>query len=244
MPQGGTLRIGTTNVEVTSAFARRHPALRPGRYVALTVADSGCGMTPDVLAHVFEPFFTTKPVGKGTGLGLATVYGIVKQSDGYVSIDSTPGTGTTVTVYLPSIGGAPLVETATIEDTRANGQETILLVEDDPRVRELMHRTLERSGYRVLKPLTAREAIAWAAEPNRRIDLLLSDVVMPDVGGAQVAQHVVHLHPGVKVLFVSGFANEMALVSAALNGRGGFLAKPFSAQALTNKVRECLDAQS
>jgi len=244
MPRGGTLRIATDHVDVTPAAARRHPGMTPGRYVTVTVRDSGCGMSREILAHVFEPFFTTKPVGKGTGLGLATVYGIVKQSGGYVAIDSEPGHGTTVTIYLQSVGSAPIEDARPAAVAPPRGTETILLVEDEPGVRALMQRTLEQSGYAVLKPTSVAEAVAIAAEPGRRIDMLLTDVVMPDLSGPDVAQRVVRLHPDVKVLYVSGFTNQIALDTGALSRRAAFLAKPFSPQALASKVRECLDLQS
>ena len=233
MPKGGTLTITTRNVELDRFFVQRHVGAVAGKYVAITVQDSGCGMTAEVLAHVFEPFFTTKPAGKGTGLGLATVHGIVKQSGGYITIDSAPGAGTTVTTYLPSVNVTPAPA----------GSETILLVEDEPGVRQLMQRTLERSGYTVLKAPTATDAIAIAAHHRRPIDLLVSDVVMPDVSGPDVAQRISTLHPAMKVLFVSGFTHHIAIEPCSMSPRAAFLAKPFTPLALTVKVRECLDAR-
>jgi two-component system cell cycle sensor histidine kinase/response regulator CckA len=243
MPRGGTLRIATASVTLDRAGAERRPGMSPGRYVALTVQDSGCGMSPETVAHVFEPFFTTKPVGKGTGLGLAMVYGIVKQSGGHITIESEVGRGTTVTIYLPSVADAPTAREGTAATASSTGRETILLVEDETSVRQLMQRTLERAGYTVLPAPTVAEAIVIAKDQDRRIDLLLSDVVMPDLSGPDVAQRVVRLHPAVKVLYVSGYTNQIALDSGILSRRAAFLAKPFTPQALTTRVRECLDAR-
>jgi PAS domain S-box-containing protein len=244
MPKGGTLTITTRNVELDRAFVQRHAGAVEGKYIAITVQDSGCGMTADVLAHVFEPFFTTKPVGKGTGLGLATVHGIVKQSGGYITIDSAPGAGTAVTTYLPSVNVTPAsAQAPAVASPAVPGSETILLVEDEPGVRQLMQRTLERSGYTVLKAATATDAIAIAANHRRPIDLLVSDVVMPDVSGPDVAQRIASLHPAMKVLFVSGFTHQIAIDCRSMSGRAAFLPKPFTPLALTVKVRECLDAR-
>jgi len=244
MPQGGRLHIETANLAVGAGGDPGHPDVPAGRYVVLTVRDSGCGMPPDVVAHAFEPFFTTKPVGKGTGLGLATVYGIVKQSGGQVAIDSAPGRGTTVTVYLPSAGEPASPHQASGVAASPTGTETILVVEDEPGVRHLMHRTLEAAGYSVLKAQTVADALAFALDRDRRIDLLLSDVVMPDLSGPDVAQRVIRLHPEVRVLYVSGYTNQIPLDAGALSRRAAFLPKPFTPQVLAAKVRECLDARS
>ena len=231
-------------VDVAPAFARQS-RVDAGPYVALTVRDTGCGMSPDVLSHVFEPFFTTKPIGKGTGLGLAMVYGIVKQSGGYVRIESVPGEGTTVTIYLPSVGDVALAEPSATEVTpRCNGTETILLVEDDPGVRQLMQRTLAGCGYTVFAASTATEAVAFATVTTSPLELLLSDVIMPDLSGPDVAQRVVRRHPQMKVLYVSGFISESVLGSGTLSRHAAFLPKPFTAHALCMKVRECLDTPS
>ena len=243
MPRGGTLTIETANLVVDHAGAAGHPDVAPGAYVTLSVRDTGSGMSRDVLAHVFEPFFTTKPPGKGTGLGLATVYGIVAQSGGHVAIDSAPGRGTTVTICLPRVDGDVAAAVPRAGSASARGSETILLVEDEGAVRQLMERTLANLGYAVLKAATVHDAIALAGDRDRRIDLLLSDVVMPDLSGPDVAQRVVRLHPEIKVLYVSGFANRIPLDVGTLNRRASFLPKPFTPQALAAKVRECLDAR-
>jgi len=242
MPQGGTLRISTATVELDTEFARQHQGAAPGRYVCLTVQDTGSGMTADVLAHVFEPFFTTKPVGKGTGLGLATVYGIVKQNDGYITIDSAPGQGTTVTAYLPIVDDtvqAPV--TTSMRPNALSGTETILLVEDEGGLRRLMQRTLEQYGYAVLNAADVTEAVSIAEGRNGPIDLLLTDVVMPGLSGPDLAQRIVRLRPTIKLLYVSGFAN---LVSGGTVSRNAaLLSKPFTPHALVTKVRECLDSE-
>jgi len=242
MPRGGTLTIATENVVVREDDAERHRGVTPGRYVMLSVRDTGCGMSSEVLAHVFEPFFTTKPVGRGTGLGLATVYGIVKQSGGHIGIDSAPSRGTTVRIYMASVGDAAAAQSKATGFAAARGSETILLVEDEAGVRHLMHRTLERSGYTVLKAPTVGDALALALDRDRHIDLLVSDVVMPDLSGPDIAQRVLRLHPSARVLYVSGFTNHIPLDSGALNRPAAFLPKPFTPQALAAKVRECLDA--
>lgn len=242
MPQGGTLRIATANADIDDDFARAHDGAVPGRYVSLTVQDTGCGITPEVLAHVFEPFFTTKVPGKGTGLGLSTVYGIVKQSGGYISIDSARGVGTTVTTFLPVVETAPTRHAAERADAveHLSRGETVLVVEDDPGLRRLMTRTLEQRGYSLLIAMDVNHAIEIAARHQGSVDLLLSDVVMPLMNGPDLAQRIICTRTNIKVLYVSGY------VSQALNGstssRAAFLAKPFSPQALAKKVRECLDS--
>jgi len=242
MPRGGTLRIATANVRLDPASAARHVLGAPGRYVALTVHDTGRGIPPEVLSHVFEPFFTTKAIGKGTGLGLATVYGIVRQSGGQITIDSALRKGTTVTVYLQSVDEAPAVRPTVTTARSPGGTETILLVEDEEGVRHLMRRTLERAGYAVVAASSVSDALARALD-HGRIDLLLSDVVMPDLSGPDLAQRIVRLHPAMKVLYVSGFARQTALDSGTLGRRASFLPKPFTPDALARKVRECLDAR-
>jgi two-component system, cell cycle sensor histidine kinase and response regulator CckA len=240
MPQGGTVRISTANAQIDAEFAQRHQGAVPGRYVTLTVQDYGCGMDRDTLAHAFEPFFTTKGPAKGTGLGLATVYGIVNQSGGYVTIDSTPGVGTTVTAYLPAVAEPlqPVVERSTAR--ALFGNETILLAEDDPSVRTLIVRTLSRHGYQILEARDIAEAIAFARRKNGPIHLLLTDIVMPDMSGPNLAQLVVRDHPDIKVLYVSGFPWSDA-AGAAAGSRASFLAKPFTPTALATSVRDCLD---
>jgi two-component system, cell cycle sensor histidine kinase and response regulator CckA len=240
MPQGGTLKVETANVDLDDRFVRRHAGAVPGHYVALSVQDTGCGMTTDVLAHVFEPFFTTKPAGKGTGLGLATVYGIVKQSGGYVVIDSEPGAGTTVTAYFPVVHEESAVFVPqSLSAEAAGGTETILVVEDEAGLRLLMQRALQQRGYVVLNAANVAEALDIAESHAAAIDLLLTDVVMPGLSGPDLAQRVVRLHPAIKVLYVSGFANLAQ--GGSLSRKAALLPKPFTPQSLAARVRECLD---
>jgi PAS domain S-box-containing protein len=245
MPKGGKLRLSTANTDLDAAFVRAHDGAVAGRYVALTVRDTGVGMTGDVIAHAFEPFFTTKGVGKGTGLGLSTVYGIVKQSGGYITIDSLPGAGTTVVVYLPaSRESAAQAAEPVSESAVVGGSETILLVEDDPAVRDLMARTLASRGYHVLESQDTSDALTIAASYDAPIDLLLSDVVMPGLNGPDLAQHIIPVRPDIKLLYVSGFTSDLSLDLARMSAKMAFLAKPFTADTLGRKVRECLDTVS
>jgi PAS domain S-box-containing protein len=242
MPHGGRLRIATANVELDASFTREHDGLEPGRYVSLSMHDTGSGMTPEVMAHVFEPFFTTKPAGKGTGLGLATIYGIVKQSGGCVVIASEPGVGTTVTTYWPAVAEASIPDSSSLPVAAPRGgTETILLVEDEAGLRALMARTLSRSGYRVLNAANVTEAIDIAERRATPIDLLLTDVVMPGLNGPDLAQRVVPHWPAIKVLYVTGFDNVTA--SGSLSKRATLLHKPFTPDALAATVRQCLDRE-
>jgi PAS domain S-box-containing protein len=244
MPKGGRLAITTANCDLDEAFARRHPGAAPGSYVALAVQDAGCGMAPEVVAHVFEPFFTTKPVGQGTGLGLSTVYGIVQQHGGCITIDSQVGSGTTITVYWPKRDDArDAIAAVDAPAQRAHtGTETILLVEDEPGIRSLMRKTLEPCGYRVLETHDVAEAQVLAATYRHPIDLLLSDVIMPGLSGPDLAQRVVARRPGIKILYVSGFPNAFVSQHDWKRERIAFLQKPFTPHALIEKVRESLDS--
>jgi PAS domain S-box-containing protein len=241
MPRGGTIRIKTFNAELDAAFVSTHDGAVAGSYVAVAVQDTGCGMTADVLAHAFEPFFTTKPAGKGTGLGLSTVYGIVKQSGGAITIDSRPGAGTTVTTYFPVVD--PAADATAKQSHRTaplSGTETILVVEDEPRLRRLVQRALHQYGYTVLDAETVDHAISLAERHAGVIDLLLSDVIMPGLSGPDLAQRVVRLRPSIKVLYMSGFTSAGA-VGGSISRRTCFLPKPFTTHGLAQKVRECLD---
>jgi PAS domain S-box-containing protein len=243
MPKGGRICLKTANADLDAEFVRKHDGAVAGRYVRIVVEDSGCGMTPEVLAHVFEPFFTTKPAGKGTGLGLATVYGIVKQSGGYITIDSAPSAGTKVTTFLPRVD-APAVANTTMgtpSERALNGTETILVAEDQPGVRALIRRVLELYGYTVLMSDNVMGTISIAECHNGAIDLLLSDVIMPDMSGPDLAQRVVRIRPAIRVLYVSGFTTHPAVGIGASSPKAAFLSKPFTPQALAMKVRECLD---
>jgi CheY-like chemotaxis protein len=210
----------------------------------LSVSDTGAGMDADTLAHVFEPFFTTKPVGTGTGLGLATVYGIVKQSGGSIWVYSEPGAGTTFKIYLPRSESAVAAE-GTIPARvfpAANGSETILLAEDEESLRRLTARMLEKYGYNVIAAESASEALQIVAENGRTFDLLLTDLVMPELSGGVLAEQVSALVPGIRVLYMSGYADDVVTRNGSLKPGAPFLEKPFSANDLAMKVRETLDA--
>jgi two-component system cell cycle sensor histidine kinase/response regulator CckA len=244
MAGGGTLAFGTANVTLDADWARVHPEVVPGDYVRLTIADTGIGMTKAVQEHVFEPFFTTKDAGKGTGLGLATCHGIVKQSGGHIWLRSAPGEGTTFTIHLPRASGevAAVVPPATAFPPLAEGSETILLVEDDPLVRQFAATALQRTGYRVIEAATGEEAIDLAEKMGDPVHLLLSDVIMPGMNGPEVARRVLAVHPEARVLFASGYAGDpLGYHGPALEGLA-FLQKPYSLATVTARVREALDA--
>ena len=242
MPTGGHLTIETTNVRLEDGYARDHPGVTAGGYVRLAVSDTGCGMTDDVKAHAFEPFFTTKPAGTGTGLGLATVYGVAKQSGGSVEIYTEPGVGTTFKVYLPRVEPAdrPGPSPSGVRIVRP-GTETILLVEDDPSVRALTRHVLRGGGYTVLEAEDGPAAVAQAAAHPGPIHLLMTDVVMPGLGGREVAERVSAGRPGVLVLYTSGYADDAVVRHGLVEENVHFLQKPFLPSLLLHKVREVLD---
>ena len=241
MPAGGKLSMETGNVHLDELYALEHLGARPGQYVMLRVSDTGVGIEPAMQARIFEPFFTTKDPGKGTGLGLAMVYGIVKQSGGYIAVESEPGRGSTFKIYLPQVDEpAAAVTPESSRGAAAKGSETILLVEDDPRVRELARTVLRSCGYSVLtseNPLTAASLGENYAGP---IHLLLTDVVMPGMSGRDLANQLLARRPAMRILYMSGYASE-AMPRVVLDPDTFFLPKPFSPTALTAKVREVLD---
>jgi PAS domain S-box-containing protein len=239
MPSGGQLTIETDNVELDVHAHDFRPEVRPGSYIRLVVRDTGCGMDEETRSHIFEPFFTTKGLGKGTGLGLATVYGIVKQSDGYIYVDSDLGQGTTFRVYLPKVKSAASAHPEPRRVEKGRGAETILLVEDDDAVRAITRHVLEVNGYRVLEASRGIEAIRLFEESSGSIHLLLTDVVMPEMSGCELAQRLMNGRPGLRVLFVSGYTD--AAVRHSMIQDAPFLQKPFSMDALTRTVRETLD---
>jgi two-component system cell cycle sensor histidine kinase/response regulator CckA len=242
MPNGGHLSIQTENVVLGEDFIREHEGASPGQYVLLTVSDNGCGISADARSHIFEPFFTTKDIGKGTGLGLSTVYGIVKQSEGYISVESQAGLGSTFAVYLPRVQGAPCPANRASRVAVAPhlGSETILLVEDEESVLELARRLLLLHGYRVLAARDGPAALQICREHDVPIHLLVTDVVMPVMGGWDLARQVVAMRPGIKVLFMSGYSEEAILHRGFLEPDTAFLLKPFSTSSLTDRVREML----
>jgi CheY-like chemotaxis protein len=235
----GTLHISCANARFDDAPSLGRGDAGPGDYVVLTVRDSGSGMPPEVIEHLFEPFFTTKAPGEGTGLGLATVHGIVHQNGGFIDVASEPGRGTTFRIGLPRyVGRAAEGEAA--EGATPRGQETVLLVEDEPAILNVVRRMLENLGYRVLAAVTPGQAIRMAEEHAGAIDLLVSDVVMPEMNGRDLAKRLLVLHPGIRRLFVSGYAAEIIAYRGVLDEGTHFLQKPFSSAALSAKVREAL----
>jgi len=241
MPTGGRLRFATDMVDVPDAFAVHRPPLKPGRYVHILVSDNGVGMPPEIQARIFDPFFTTKPPGQGTGLGLATVYGVVKQSDGVIRVDSTVGEGTTFSIYLPAVPGTPEPEAATRAPASKGGKETILIVEDDDAVRALMRQILGRAGYTVVEARDGDEALTVARAQQDTLALVVTDIVLPGLGGRALAARLIADRPRLRVLYTSGYATD-----AMLRDDDGtslpFLAKPFLPLELVRRVRETLDA--
>jgi CheY-like chemotaxis protein len=246
MPSGGRLAVETANVELDAAYASDHAPVKPGRYVMLAVSDTGTGMSPDTVAHIFEPFYTTKESGRGTGLGLSTVYGIVKQSGGYIWVYSEPGRGSSFKVYLPRVEQAPealpAVRVASGEQTAS---ETILLVEDQPQVRELARMSLSEKGYKVLVTSSPEDAEGACARHGAEIHLLLTDLIMPGITGRELAKRLTARHPKMRVLYMSGYTfgitTQTGMQSGLLEDGVAFLQKPFTPSALSEKVREVLD---
>ena len=243
MPQGGVLTIQTTSVQLSAEYAARRlgTAIRPGPFSVLLVSDTGTGMDRETIKHVFEPFFTTKGVGKGSGLGLAMVYGIVKQSGGYIWPYSEPGLGTIFKIYLPSTEDTPAIPTEPQpEKIRTSNSATVLVVEDDPLVRAIARRTLTEAGFSVMEAEDGHEALSIVAR-DQRIDVVLTDVAMPDLGGRELARRLSPLLPGVPVIFMSGYTDDDLTRRGLLEAGIPFLEKPFSPQALARVVQDVLD---
>jgi PAS domain S-box-containing protein len=244
MPEGGKLIFETRNVELDDAYAREHMGARPGQYAMLAVTDTGVGMDAQTQAHIFEPFFTTKELGRGTGLGLSTVYGIVKQSGGYITVYSEPGRGSTFKIYLPrALQPAAAASAAARVEQKARGTETILLLEDDHGLRELAVRVLRTSGYTVLEAANGEQAERVCREHAGEIHLLLTDVVMPGQSGPEVARRLSPLRPAMKVLYISGYAPNAIVEQGTLGPGAAFLHKPFTPSALLEKVQQVLESQ-
>jgi signal transduction histidine kinase/CheY-like chemotaxis protein len=244
MPEGGTLVISTSHVKVGEAYIQVHPEARTGTFVCLRVSDTGCGMDQDTMARIFEPFFTTKEVGKGTGLGLATVYGISKQHEGWIDVFSEVGKGTTFSVFFPASATAPdarTVQSAPEAEVRG-GQETILIVEDEPVLRDMAHLILKECGYRILEACSGREALMVWDRHQGAIDLVLTDVVMPEgISGMDLAQRLLATKPKLKIVFASGYSMDNLDTAFVRNGKAGFLQKPYTHLTLAKAVRSALD---
>ena len=240
----GKMTIETGKAAFDEDYCREHPGFVPGEYVLLAVSDDGCGMDKEIQDNIFEPFFTTKEVGQGTGLGLATVYGIVKQNDGFINIYSEPGKGTTFNIYLPRYAGKTVqIQDECPEEPISQGHETILLAEDEPAILEMATKMLKRQGYTVLDADTPGVALRLAREYNSEIHLLMTDVIMPEMNGRDLANKLASICPDIKCLFMSGYTANVIAHRRVLDDGVNFIQKPFSIQDLASKVREVLDAE-
>jgi CheY-like chemotaxis protein len=243
MPQAGRITIRSAAVVLDARQPENQPPAPPGSYVHLAVSDTGGGLSDEARAHLFEPFFTTKELGKGTGLGLATVYGIVKQNGGFIYVDSSPGDGTTVRIYLPpATGPLPTPELTAPAPVTGKGSETVLLVEDEAAVRQFARRALEANGYCVLPAADGTEALALAERHPGPIHVLLTDVVMPGMGGPELATRLAKRRPTVRVLFSSGYTDDATVLQGVREAGTAFLQKPFAPEDLIRKLREVLSA--
>jgi len=239
MPGGGKLTLRTDNIVLDENHRRGQQFIRPGNYVTLLVSDTGMGMDRETQSRIFEPFFTTKEKGKGTGLGLSTVYGIVKQTGGYVVVQSELGRGTTFHIYLPLVEGAAEKHSVAVPEA-VGGTETILLVEDEESVRQLVRDTLLAKGYQVLEAENGEAGLAAAARHQGKIDLVITDVVMPGMGGREMVKQLIEAHPGTRVLYLSGYTEDAIISDGSIEKGTAFLQKPFTLQSLSRKVREVL----
>jgi CheY-like chemotaxis protein len=241
MPTGGKIDIQTANM-VIAAPGMGEGSIAPGYYVMIAVTDVGVGMDEATLAHIFEPFFTTKKAGQGTGLGLATCYGIVKQAGGFIRATSTPGLGSTFRIYLPRAEAAVEAASPASQSRPGAGNETILLVEDEYQVRRLIERALRQQGYNLITATNGAEAIETSKQYSSEIHLLLTDVVMPEVGGREAAAQIRTQRPDIRVIYMSGYSEELVRLQGELTESAAFIAKPFAPDELRRVVREVLDA--
>jgi CheY-like chemotaxis protein len=241
MPKGGRFTVETSNVELDSLYSAAHPVVQPGKYVLLAVSDTGTGMDAETQAHIFEPFFTTKEQGKGTGLGLATTYGVIKQSGGFIWVYSELSKGTTFKIYLPRVDEpAASIPTVHIPASLARGTETVLLSEDEQDVREITREFLESAGYKVLEAPGGEAALQVAAAHSGPIDLLITDMVMPGMSGQELARKMRALRDGIRVVYMSGYSEHAAGEAAKCDAAGVVLTKPFSRTTLLRTVRDIL----
>jgi two-component system, cell cycle sensor histidine kinase and response regulator CckA len=241
MPNGGRLVIETANVNLDDDLRREYSYIQPGPYVMISVSDNGQGMDKETQSRIFEPFFTTKEKGKGTGLGLSTVYGIIKQSGGYVFAQSELGHGTTFRIYLPRVEEAAQAPGhARTTEVASGGTETVLLVEDEESVRQLVRETLQAKGYTVIEAEDGKSAITIASAYQSKIDVLITDLVMPGMNGRELANWMEQARPATKVLYLSGYTEDAIVHQGVLDTGTAFLQKPFTLQALCRKVREVL----
>ncbi|MBT7068533.1 MAG: response regulator, partial [Verrucomicrobia bacterium] len=244
MPGGGTLTIKTQNVCLDASDQREHPEIAPGAYVEIELSDTGHGMDEKTKSEIFEPFFTTKDVGRGTGLGLATVYGIVKQSDGHILVESEPKRGTTFRIYFPALEqGSVQEETSPTRQKAAGGNETILFVEDEESLRKMSKKMLESQGYTVIEATNGSEALAIMEQADRaRPDCLVTDLSMPEMGGSELSKRLLQTFPSLKVLYISGYTEDSISHGGVLDEGIAFLQKPFTLHKLLTTIRAVLDA--
>jgi signal transduction histidine kinase/CheY-like chemotaxis protein len=245
MPKGGTVRIRTQNELVSRPREMQAESVRPGRYIVLAVSDDGLGMDAETRRRIFEPFYTTKPLGEGTGLGLSTVFGIVKQSGGYIDVQSEPGKGSTFLIYFPAMLQEGIGEAVMngVHTEPARGSETILLVEDDDSVRKLTFEILSDMGYTVLEAGSGQQALERCKSHSGPIDLLLTDVVMARMNGRELAEKILELRPGIKIVYMSGYTDDAILRRGVETSGLAFITKPFAPEALTEKIREVLQSR-
>jgi two-component system, cell cycle sensor histidine kinase and response regulator CckA len=242
MPTGGVLAITTRVVHLDAAYARRHAGVNPGRHVVFSVRDTGTGMDTQTQQRIFEPFFTTKAKGKGTGLGLSTVYGIVRQSGGHIEVRSAPGRGTAFDIILPQVSATvPARAETPIGAALPRGTETVLIVEDEDAVRHIVRRVLEEQGYAIIEARDGNDALRICAKRGDEIDLVLSDVIMPGMGGRELARELGVRWPKLTILFMSGYNDDGELVATGGDLGSSVLAKPFTSETLARHVREALD---
>ena len=243
MPNGGKLVIRTQNVLLDDSFALEHPSVVPGPHVVFSISDTGIGMSKETMSKIFEPFFTTKEIGKGTGLGLSTTYGIINQSKGHIVVESVPESGTTFRIYFPKAEGAEESPGKTRRESAMGGEETILVVEDDPVLRGLFREILVDKGYSILVASSGEEAVLLSGDFKDPIHLLVTDVVMPGINGRELADRISAVRQDIKVIFMSGYTDDAISRHGVLGEGIEFLEKPFSPETLVNKVREVLDSR-